>query len=193
MYYCLRLPNIRIVHFSVQVTKWFLSQHLVSQNKQIFHLFLWCLWYRCQWRLLSVLSLFCWFFFPYMSLFYQGSSEMHGVLWQLFKQPRLLSKGRCLHWSESCLFSSRRCFPPQAWAGIKMASYQKHELGNLRRHWRCLTEWCLNVCVCILLRWQNRVRAVITGARCLTLSHLLYFELLEMAENWLVRHAKNLL
>lgn len=36
------------------------------------------------------------------------------MLGQLFKQPRSLSKGRCLHRSESCLFSSGRCFPLQA-------------------------------------------------------------------------------
>lgn len=112
-----------------------------------------CLVYHCQWTSPSVhlVSFFCRFSLPDLPLFYQGRSETHGVLWQLFKQPRSLSKGRCLHWSESCLFSSGRCFPLQAWAGTKMALYQKHKLGK-REEWQN-TPWpdadgVVCVCVC---------------------------------------------
>lgn len=158
-----------------------------------------CLGYHCQWMspVHLLRSSFCWFSLLYMSLFYQGRSEMHGALWQLFKQPHLLSKGRCLQWSESCLFSSRRCFPPQVWAGTKMVFYQKHELGNLSsgvaihtvsRHWRS------GVCTCVCL-YLTAVAKL--SERCDNWSQM--FEsssavilgiLLNIAESWLVKHIK---
>lgn len=85
---------------------------------------------------------------------------MHGVLWQLFKQPRSPLKGRCLQWSESCLFSSGRCFPasglelelkwlftrktqvwkPQEWSGKE--AHRGHTLTV------CRVSVCA-VCVCV--------------------------------------------
>lgn len=141
----------------------FLSELLVSwHNKQVGDLFPSALCIIVGRSLPSVhlVSFFCQFSLPDLPLFYQGRSETHGVHWQLFKQPCSLSKGRCLHWSESCLFSSGRCFPLQAWAGTKMALYQKHELGNQRsevakdtiaRHWQGGLSMCVcaRVCVCV--------------------------------------------
>lgn len=91
--------------------------------------------------------------------FYQGRSEMLGVLWQLFKQPHSLSKGRCLHWSESCLFSSGRCFPPQARVGMKIVFLTETWLRKLVGLSGKNTPWLTRSLVCVFVCLQLTVEA----------------------------------
>lgn len=147
---------------TVSSVHWWPNLLVSAQQAGTWHLFPSALCVvACQWPSPSVhlVTFFCRFSLPDSPLFYQGRSETHGVLWQLFKQPRSLSKGRCLHWSESCLFSSGRCFPPQARAGTKMLFYQKHEVGNRRSRVAKHTTARCWVCACVCMHLHITVVA----------------------------------
>lgn len=150
-------------HFGLDLTFWLWAQVLATVSLATSlcislagHVTRLCI---CWWTSPSV---FLMSFSRGLASVFQGMSEFHGVLWQLFKQPCLFSKGRCLHWSESSLFSSGRYSLLWAWSQAKAATVIQVWKPD---EWHTTPQPDAGVYV-----YQTMVasymRAEITGARC---------------------------